>query len=160
MRSFSTQSFDFIDFADMNEKTSKIVWQCRNLPEIRRWMVNQDPILWLNHSRFLEHRKNDSSNVHFCIMQVSEFVGSINYQVIDENTVERGIYINPKFWGKNIALKVCREFYEVLNHNMNVKLVCTKVFKDNIASNKLEISLGAGKVREDEQFNYYSLSLE
>ncbi len=155
MRSFSTDNFTFIDFTEMDDSMSRKVWECRNLPEIRKWMVNQDPIPYDSHVKFVESLKGRSDSIYFYVFQEDSFIGSINLHFEDVNTAERGIYIHPNYWGKKLAKKICYEFYPLIMKEFGLKEITTKVLKENVGSNALEYSIGSIKVAEDDKFNYY-----
>lgn len=160
MSGFNTESFEFIDFVDMTLEMSTKIWECRNLPQIRQWMVTQDPIPYQNHAKFILNLSKDRKRKYYSVLENGDFVGSVNIQYLNSETAERGIYIAPDYWGKKYAKRICKEFYIFIRDNLKIKIITTKVFKANIASNSLEISLGARKIAEDTEFNYYQCNLE
>lgn len=160
MRSFSTDSFTFIDFTEMDESMSQKVWECRNFPEIRKWMVNPDPIPFESHKKFVEALKMKSDSFYYSVVQEGVFIGSVNIHIEGDGKSERGIYIHPNYWGRKLAKKICDEFYPYVMKEFGLKEIITKVLKDNIGSNALEHSLGALKIKEDNRFNYYNCSLQ
>lgn len=155
MSSFSTESFSFIDFKDMDESISKQVWECRNLPEVRKWMVNKAPIPYDSHLRFVESLHQNPKALYFCVLHDGVFIGSVNIHTGVNGSAERGIYIHPDYWGNKFAKRICNEFYPYIIKNLGIKEVTTKVLKQNIGSNALEHSLDAVKVDEDDEFFYY-----
>lgn len=159
MSSFTTENFTFLDFIEMDEGMSRKVWACRNHPEIRKWMVNQEMIPLENHIKFINGLKNNGNSRYYAVVQDRNFVGSVNIHIEREGTAERGIYIHPEYWGKGLAKKICKDFYSYLRRNEGINTINTKVLKDNVGSNALEYSLGASKSYEDEGLNYYNCDL-
>lgn len=155
MGSFSTENFKFVDFTEMDETMSRQVWGCRNLPEIRKWMVNKAPIPYDSHVKFVDSLRRSSDSIYFCIFQEDSFIGSVNIHIEDDYRAERGIYIHPDYWGKGLAKKVCGEFYPYVTKELGIREITTKVLKENAGSNGLEHSLGAIKISEDERFFHY-----
>lgn len=68
MRSFTTDNFIFIDFTEMDDSMSQKVWECRNRPEIRKWMVNKEPISFESHQKFLNTLKNTNKSLYYSIL--------------------------------------------------------------------------------------------
>lgn len=87
------------------------------------------------------------------------FVGSINLHVNADKSAERGIYIHPNFWGRKLAIKICKEFYEYIRDNLGIDIITTKVLRYNDISNALERSLNAERTAEDENYYYYRRDL-
>lgn len=159
MSSFSTDSFQFIDFKDMDSSMSMQIWTCRNLPEIRKWMTNSSPITFSSHKAFVASLKYDNNSLYFSVLSGGVFVGSINLHLNANGIAERGIYIHPKFWGNKLAIRICKEFYKYSRDNLGIESIITKVLKGNISSNSLEQSLGAKMTQEDNYYFYYRCNL-
>lgn len=149
----------FIDYTEMNSEMSKRVLECRNLPEIRKWMVDTVPISLDNHTKFLKNLRNTQGKFYYCIIFNDKFIGSINIIKETDDTVERGIYIHPDFWGKKLSVQICKQFYSYIAMNMGIKSIITKVLKNNHSSNALEKALGTHQIAEDEWFYYYKYNI-
>lgn len=159
MGSFKTENFTFIDFTEMDEAMSRKVWECRNLSEIRKWMVNSEFIPYDSHAGFVESLKHKTDALYFSVLHDGKFIGSVNIHMNLSGEAERGIYIHPDYWGKKYAKKMCSEFYSYVRKKFGITHITTKVLKENIGSNSLESSLNAMVVGEDERFYYYSCEL-
>lgn len=159
MKSLHTENFEFVDFTEMSEALSLMVWKCRNLDEIRMYMVKTDYIPFESHKRFVENLKCKDDVSYFVVLKDSEFIGSVNIHVENSNSAERGIYLNPKYQGKGLSKLICLEFYRYLYDNCGINSIMTKVLKDNKSSNALEHSLGAVLEHEDSRFYYYQKDL-
>lgn len=159
MSSFRTDNFTFIDFKEMDGDMSKQVWECRNLPEIRKWMVNPDLIPYDCHTEFVESLKHKTDTLYFSVLHEGDFIGSVNIHMSGDGEAERGIYIHSNHWGNKFAKKICSEFYSYVGKNFGITHITTKVLKENIGSNSLEGSLNAKRIGEDERFYYYRCDL-
>lgn len=143
----------------MDEALSRKVWECRNMPEIRLNMSNPDPIRLEDHLMFVDKLTVTPNKHYYSVLWGGVFIGSVNVQFIDNETVERGIYLDPKFWGKGLSKLISKEFYDYLHNKRNVLKVRTRVFKSNKPSNALAISIGAKMVSSDDKYNYYEFDL-
>lgn len=162
MKSFETDNFIFVDFTEMDEAMSAKVWECRNHPLVRKNMVNSNLITLEEHNNFLNYLKNNDNKKYYYVTGKKEggnFIGSINIIYESQNTVERGIYLHPDYFGRGISKKLTIEFYNYLHSNLGISTIKTKVKKNNIPSNKLDKSLGAEIIGEDEEYLYWSVKL-
>ncbi len=159
MKSFSTDRFTYIDYTEMGDVLSRQIWECRNLPEIRKYMVNKDIIPFDSHCKFVKSLQSDRNTLYYCVLSNGVFVGSLNLHFNDSQSAERGIYLNPAFQGEGLSKLICKDFYTYFRDNHGVRLITTKVLKDNVSSNALEYSLGAIKTDEDDMFYYYKCDL-
>lgn len=159
MKSFRTPSFDIISFTDMDSTISRKVWECRNLPEIRKWMTNDKPISYESHQNFVHQLNSVDNRLYFCVLQGGVLLGSINFHFENTIVAERGIYLNPEYIGKGLAKKICKELYSYFRDKKGLRQIKTKVKKENVSSNALEASLGAELIDEDDDYFYYVLDL-
>lgn len=155
MGNFKTNSFMFLDYTEMDEEMSRMVWQTRNLPEIRERMVNPDPISLDAHFSFVRGLKDRTDVKYYAVLHEGQFVGSVNLHNEDVGIAERGIYIHPEHWGKGYAKSICTELYQHAHSKFGISTILTKVLKTNHGSNSLERSLGAALIAEDDRFFYY-----
>lgn len=159
MKSFNTENFNFVDYTEMDSTLNDFIWQTRNLPQIRVNMVNKEYISKENHAIFLKNLKNNKIHDYFCVIWKESCVGSVNVKYLNKHSIERGIFLHPNFIGKRLSKLIAKELYAYLRENKGVTSVKTRVLKGNLASNALELSLGASCDGSDESYNYYSLNL-
>ena len=155
MKRITTENFTFLDFTEMDAEMSAKVLSCRNMPEVRKWMVNKDIIPEAGHKKFIESLKGKTDARYYCVIKGGEFAGVVNFHYSSPEEAERGIYLHPDFWKLGLSKEICREIQLYLRDNEGLKYICTKVFKGNESANALQQSLGAHKISEDEDFNYY-----
>lgn len=68
MKSFSTDKFTYINYTDMDEAMSRQVWECRNLPEIRKYMVNQETIPFESHRKFVNNLESSDNTLYYNVL--------------------------------------------------------------------------------------------
>ena len=64
---FKTEHFRFVNYALLTENESRAVWEARNHPDIRKWMVNDIPISWGNHQLFINGLNKSSDRVYYAV---------------------------------------------------------------------------------------------
>lgn len=143
----------------MDDTMSRKVWECRNLPDIRKNMVNPDYIPLQSHLNFVEGLKSKNDAIYYVVLINYEFVGSINLHIENLDTAERGIYLHPEFQGKGLAKMICNDFYRHCRQSNGIRFITTRVLKSNDASNALEHALGASKIKENDSYNFYRLEI-
>ena len=159
MNGFVTHNYRFINYKELNEEDSRLVWKLRNEPGVTQWMVNDSFIPWESHRRFVESLKTDKDRDYFIIRDVEDrLIGSVNILRFEEGLVERGIYINPVYWNKGHAGKSMMEFYAYLK-TQGIKGIITKVKINNLASIALEEKLKSRLTDIKEGYNFYFLEL-
>lgn len=154
--SFHTESYSFMNYAEMNEEEQRIIWELRNHPSVARWMVNSGTIEYDIHLSFINKLKTQTDKDYFIIKDKdNNIIGSINIDYTETPYPERGIFINPDFFHKNHAYNSMKEFYRHAHFNWGIKGIFTKVKIDNVGSNRLEEKLGASLTRTQSGYNFY-----
>lgn len=159
VKSFHTKSYQFIDYTEMDDKLNDLVYRARNDIRIRQWMTNPDVITKESHNKFVASLVNNCNTVYYAVIGEG-FLGSVNIRKENQNRAERGIYLNPDFLGKGLALHILKEFYQYIWTNLGLQQITTKVLKDNVPSISLEERLGAKLIGENERFYFYLLNLD
>lgn len=159
--SFTTDSFEFLDYTEICEDLSLKIFETRNNPEIRRFLTNPNIIEFADHKEFISQLKShQDTQSYYAVLLDSNYCGSVNLKRINKDTIERGIFIHPDFQNRGLAKKISIEFYSYLFERKGIKYVKTSVMKDNIPSLALQTSLGAKLLVSDERYNYFILDLE
>ena len=65
--SFTTEHFRFVNYTLLTETESHSVWEARNHPEVRKWMVNAEPISWRNHQLFMKSLATKSDRTYYAV---------------------------------------------------------------------------------------------
>lgn len=131
----------------------------RNREEVRRFMINREPICIEDHLDFCRSLKFRREKVYYLILAGGRVAGSVNFEWIAGSTLERGIWITRDFRRQGIAGKLLPEVYAELHRRLGVKKIFTEVMTGNEASNALERKLGARLVATRKDMNEYELDL-
>lgn len=114
-QSFTTKSYQFINYSEMSDSDSKSVWEIRNDIFISAWMVNDKAISYKEHTEFIDSLRHNLDKDYYVVKDFdNNIIGSVNITYTDLGISERGIYINPDFWGKGHAYACLVEFYRSL----------------------------------------------
>lgn len=160
IKSFLTDTYKFINYCEMSLQDCKEIWQLRNHPDVRKWMINEETIPLENHLAFIERLKSDSAKDYFIIKdRAGNIIGSVNITYTESGISERGLFINPRFWGQGHAGRSMKEFYGKMRDLANVTGIETLVKVDNDASNGLEQKLGAQLEKTCDGYNHYYLRI-
>ena len=121
--------------------------------EVRRFMINREPICIEDHLDFCRSLKFRREKVYYLILAGGRVAGSVNFEWIAGSTLERGIWITRDFRRQGIAGKLLPEVYAELHRRLGVKKIFTEVMTGNEASNALERKLGARLVATRKDMN-------
>lgn len=152
--------YKLISYPLLNSATSDIMLRERNAEEVRRQMVNCEPISREEHERFVESLRYRNDCAYYAVFDAKgSVVGSVNLRLKTTDSVDRGIWISEGCRGKGIAGNLMRMLYDWLCYDLGMKSVVTQVRHENGASNALEHKLGAVETARDEEYIYYELQL-
>lgn len=137
------------------EKDVNTTFEWANNPEIRRYAVNKEAIPYENHcSWFVNKIKSDA-----CCYLIAEInqqpIGSIRFDINEEQTAVISYLIDPKFQGKGLGRFLLFEGVKILLKEKAIAKISGMVFKDNIASMKAFTHLGYSKIDKGESFVYF-----
>lgn len=159
-KSFTIGDFTLTSYTQLGGNAHEFILTERNKVEVRRQMVNREPIGTDEHLRFVKSLKQRNDCAYYAITNAAgEIAGSVNLHLTDTRQIERGIWITESCRGKGIAVKIMHGLYDWLKLNLGIETVQTMVRHDNAASNALERRLGAREVNRDEEYVYYELTL-
>lgn len=97
---------DWKRFVDLNAGESEQVLHWRNHPQVRKWMVNQEPISELEHAAFLEKlRQGDDPDYYLLFFQQQAF-GVVDFyrRHPDPLSCYYGYYLDPSRLGSAMGL--------------------------------------------------------
>lgn len=149
----SNSPFRLVPYQLLSPEVSEIMRNGRNLPEIRRNMVNTQEISKSNHEEFVASLKKRSDKGYYALYvrngDEEDLIGSITISYFKDGSVERGIWLFPEAQGYGYARASLSAIYDALQHK-GVTKVYTRVRRDNDPSNSLEEYLGAVPVPASE----------
>lgn len=158
---FSTESYRFITYPRMSQEVSRRVFEGRNEPDVRSFMVNQEPIAFSDHLAFVESLATRRDKQYYAVFTLDgQFVGSVNMERIDEQSMERGIWIDASARRQGHAHRLLSQLYAYFAEVRDLRRVVTKVRIDNVASLALETSLGARESHRDDEYVYFDTFIQ
>lgn len=167
---FDTNSFRFINYVDLTERQSRVIWEGRNHPDVRLWMDNPEPFAWESHQRYVDSLKKKDDRSYWAVIHDNVIIGSMCLNPIGKNTppsycaknkviasvvwAETGMFLLPEFIGKGLGTSIKREFIDYILANTDIEVLLLKTQHENIRTIKLNQSLGYQIFNEDEAYVY------
>lgn len=153
-RVFVQLAWRVVDYRNLTEAESRIIWEQRNLEHIRKWMKNDQPISWDNHCAFMQSLKTNDTKRYYAFFLGDQFLASFNFVDIKNDRAEGGIYLNPVFEGMGLAslienTLVKRAVEQGIHH------ITSEVRKDNNASIQYLLRNGYHIYSQNEVFVFF-----
>lgn len=154
---FKGLAMDCINFTELTDAQSHIVWETRNLDEIRNWMTNPGKFSFESHNDFISRLHSDTTKLHFAFFDEDVYLGTYNFNGISDSA-DRGLYVNPAVQGKGTASAM-----EILLDNIikrrGVRRLEAEVLKINGRSINFHKKAGYSVTGENDRFYYFSKTL-
>ena len=131
-------------FVDLNAEESEKVLHWRNHPQVRKWMLNQEPITEHEHSAFLEKlRQGDDPDYYLLFFQQQAF-GVVDFYRKSSNphSCYYGYYLDPCRLGS--AMGILLEFWvaEYALTHWQYHHIVAETRTDNTAARELHAHFG------------------
>lgn len=153
-------SLECYSYTELSEDLSYKVWQCRNLPEIRMYMTNQQPFDFDSHSNFIKRLPLDSSKLYLAWFWDDEFVASFNLvDIVKCESASRGLFVNPRFQSMKITSHIEYQIECIAKNIYNLNTLHAEVLKSNYKSHNYHLRNGYNFVGEDLNYGYYRKQL-
>lgn len=145
-----------IKIRSAKKNDSKDIFEWRNDELTRRMSLTSKIIEWENHSIWYSNSLDmDSRTVLICEDFHNKKIAMIRFD-ISKNSAFVSINLNPSMRGKGFA-KLCLiksiEFFS--NEHMEINYLIAKIKDDNIASQKVFVSIGFKKYNLKDNFGFY-----
>ena len=115
----------------------EITFKWANDPEVRRFSINQHPILWQEHQIWFERKISDPSCSYYILSNNDEPVGSIRFDIDRLGNAQISYLIDPKFHGKKLGAELLKKgIAQLIKDHENINTVFGYVMRENIASIK------------------------
>lgn len=151
---FKSLDFRIVNYIDMTVDESKIVWEVRNLPAIRKCMTQPEAFSFEAHLRFVESLKDNPSKIYYAIFLGYDLVGCYDFIGIkDGESAEHGLYINPVFNGKGYGT-IIESVMDGYIRERGVHRILAEVLKINHQSYYYHLKVGYKVYSEDEKYYY------
>ncbi|EGK8097782.1 UDP-4-amino-4,6-dideoxy-N-acetyl-beta-L-altrosamine N-acetyltransferase [Campylobacter lari] len=83
------------NFINLNHKEKEKIRLYRNHPEIKKYLYQKHYITKYEHKKFIKKLKQNTLKNYYCVIYNKQILGSINFEIISDNTIEFGFYANP-----------------------------------------------------------------
>jgi len=119
--------------------------------------LQRGPLIWTDHIKWWLKTKNDKDRLPYMIWFKSRKVGSVSLHSFSTGTPEVDVYIGETtLWGKGIAKKALQEIIKLNSDTLKrYKVVCARIMKGNIRSQKLFESCGFTRRGEGRPGEWY-----
>lgn len=156
---FDTEHFSFINYVNLTEKQSRTIWEGRNHPEVRKWMVNTDSFSYEEHEVFINRLRERDDRLYWAVLSEGHVAGSFSLHPYDPDKKEgeMGKYLLFEYRGKGLGKLATLEF---INHIFSVGIV-QRVYIKTLLTNKtnqhVNEAAGFRKYDLDEKYVYMEL---
>ncbi|MEH7445205.1 bifunctional UDP-2,4-diacetamido-2,4,6-trideoxy-beta-L-altropyranose hydrolase/GNAT family N-acetyltransferase [Bacillus sp. JJ1122] len=151
-----------INIQKLNKTDIEDVYHLSNDEAVRKWSINQEPILYENHIEWFYNILNDENVLFYSFKRKKDnvFLGQVRISC-NENKGLISISLNEQLRGKRIAKTLVNKFInKIQNEYPNINIIEAQIHKENIPSLKLFNSLGFSLKEEGNPFNRYQLILK
>lgn len=157
---FKTEHFEYINYTDLTENQSRIIWEGRNHPEIRKWMTNPNEFSFEEHQRFIEDLKVRDDRLFWAIIYKGEIIGSHCLNPFDREKMEgeSGKFFIPKFLGKGLASKELNEFLGYTLNCGTINKITAKTLISNERNQYINKKNGVIEIGRDDVYVYMEVT--
>lgn len=158
LKQFSTEHFLFKNYTELSEGESMVIWEGRNHPEIRKWMVKSTPFSFGDHCKFVDGLKQRTDCMYFAVLKEDDIIGSYCINPFDEKSKvgETGKFLMPQYWGHGLGTMVTVEFLDYIFANHIVCEVKAKTLVENRRNQQINLKLGFVVTGQDDIYIYMS----
>lgn len=158
-RVFVQLSWRVVDYRDLTEEESRIIWEQRNMEHIRKWMKNDQPIPWANHCAFMQSLKTNDTKRYYAFFLGDKFLASYDIVGIHDAEAECGLYLNAEYEGRGLASTV-QTVMEQKAREMGILLLRSEVLPHNAASLRFFTRNGFTETHRDSDMVYLEKALD
>ena len=156
---FKTENFDFLNYINLSEEQSRIIWEGRNHPEVRKWMTNSESFGFDVHQNFIEKLKQSCDKSFWAVIYHDKIIGSVCLNPYDriKREGESGRYLLPEYIGKGLGLQIAKEFINYIIRHGIVNRIYSKTRIDNLRNQHINLKLGFQIYFRDAEYVYMEL---
>ncbi len=156
---FVTEHFEFVNYINLSEEQSRRIWEGRNHPEVRKWMVNKDPFSYDEHQAFIYGLREKNDRLYWAVMSDGHVAGSFSLHPYDQDKKEgeMGKYLLFEYRGKGLGKLATQEFIDYVFSAGIVRRVYIKTLLTNTANQYVNAAAGFRKFDSDEKYVYMEL---
>ena len=156
---FRTPHFEFINYVNLTERESHRVWEGRNHPEVRKWMVNTAPFSFESHTSFINGLKEKEDRIYWAVKCDGELIGSFSLHPYEgeKREGEMGKYLFFEARGKGLGKLATQEFIDAVFSRGIVHRVYIKTLISNTTNQHVNEAAGFVKYDTDDKYVYMEL---
>ena len=156
---FETTHFSFVNYVNLTEEQSVSIWEGRNHPEVRKWMVNTNPFPYEEHEVFIQGLKDKNDRLYWAVLSEDVVIGSFSLHPYnsEKEEGEMGKYLFFEYRGKGFGKLATHEFIDHIFAAGIVKRVYIKTLISNIANQHVNASAGFKTYKTDDTYVYMEL---
>lgn len=160
IKNFKTENFEYVNYTNLTEEQSRIIWEGRNHPDIRRWMTNPNEFSFEAHKQFVEDLKSREDRLFWAIIYRGEVIGSHCLNPFDKSKKEgeSGKFLIPKFIGKGLASLEIKEFVSFILDSGNINKITAKTLISNERNQYINKKNGFIETSRDSVYVYMELT--
>jgi UDP-4-amino-4,6-dideoxy-N-acetyl-beta-L-altrosamine N-acetyltransferase len=155
------KQYETLSFVRLNQDQIRLVFEWRNHENIRRWMINPDPIEWEDHLEFLKNLLARTDRQDFLVLDSSLPLGVINLTSInmENRTAELGMYKDP-FSSRSGVGEILLRLIEREALKLGLLSLFLRVKIDNLSAQKVYQNNGFRIAYSDSEYNFMSKVLK
>lgn len=159
MRDFKTENFCFLNYVRLLEEQSRVIWEGRNHPEVRRWMASGEPFSFEAHQEFMRGLRRSPGKLYWTVMRRGGIVGSVCLNPYDSvrKEGESGRFLLTEYMGKGWGFQMAKEFADYVMRNGIARWIYAKTRTDNLRNQHINRKLGFRVYSEDAEYVYMEL---
>ena len=150
---FVQMAWRVVDYRDLTETESRIIWEQRNEEHIRKWMKNDQLIPWDKHCAFMQGLKTNDTKRYYAFFLGDLFLASYDIVGIHDAEAECGLYLNAEYEGRGLASMV-QTVMEQKAREMGIHLLRSEVLPNNAASLRFFTRNGFIETRRNSEMVY------
>lgn len=105
---FHVDGYSFKNYVTLSFEHLVMVLECRNHPDVRKWMFTNEPITLENHLQYVDTLKQIRTKFYWAVYSGDNYIGSVD--ITDINTQEQscvwGFFLNPIYIGTGKGIDV------------------------------------------------------
>lgn len=154
LNSFKALDLRIVNYIDMSLDESYMVWELRNLPEIRKCMTQAEPFPFDSHQKFVKSLRTNSTKLYYAIFEDDKLIGSYDFvDIKDGGSAEHGLYINSAVHGKGYGT-IIESVMDGYIRIRGVHRILAEVLKSNPKSYHYHLKVGYQVYQENEKYYY------
>ena len=115
-------------------------------------------ISWEEHCNFVARLNLNTQKHYWAVYNNGKLIGSVNISYVNDNTIERGIFVVPSQLGRNWGTRIEQALSDLLI-SMEVKTMIAKVLHTNKSSLCFHNKNGYTNIGYDDKYEYLLKSL-